>query len=74
MPKIKLKPNVQHVEVGIGNLVRLNMGPSDSVEVAEGLFRHLLGFGCFDAVDEPIQGEEGLEFDAPESGDEKDPE
>jgi hypothetical protein len=73
MPKIKLKPNLQHVEVGIGNLVRLSMGPSDQVEVAEGLFRHLLGFGCFDAVDELVQGEEGLEFHAPELGDEKEP-
>jgi hypothetical protein len=53
MPKIKLKPNLQGVEVGIGNAVNLKFVPGETVEVAEELLSELLSSGRFETVEDP---------------------
>lgn len=52
MPKIKLKPNLQGVEVGIGNAVNLKFVPGETVEVAEELLSELLSSGHFEMAKE----------------------
>jgi hypothetical protein len=51
MPKIKLKPNLLGVEVGIGNAVKLKLTPGETVEVAEDLLTALLSLGHFEVED-----------------------
>jgi hypothetical protein len=52
MPKIKLKPNLYGVEIGIGNTIRFKMISDESVEVNEELLGPLSG--QFDLADEEI--------------------
>jgi hypothetical protein len=52
MPKIKLKPHLNGIEIGIGNLVNFKIGAGETIEVAEGLLGELLSQGHFDHADE----------------------
>jgi hypothetical protein len=52
MPKIKLKPNLHGVEIGIGNAVNLKFAPGETVEVAEELLTELLSLGHFELAKE----------------------
>jgi hypothetical protein len=52
MPKIKLKPHLDGIEIGIGNLVNLKIEPGETAEIAEEFLGDLLGLGHFDIVDE----------------------
>ena len=51
MPKIKLKPHLEGIEIGIGNLVRIKLGPGETTEVSEELLSELIGLGHFDIVE-----------------------
>ncbi|HEV7646326.1 MAG TPA: hypothetical protein VGO50_20495 [Pyrinomonadaceae bacterium] len=52
MPKIKLKPNLHGVEIGIDNAVNLKFTPGEAVEVAEELLSELLSLGHFEIAKE----------------------
>ncbi len=52
MPKIKLKPHLNGIEIGIGNRVNFRLGPGETTEVDEDLLGELLALGHFDVVEE----------------------
>lgn len=55
MPKIKLKPHLEGIEIGIGNLVHIKLGPGETTEVSEELLSELIGLGHFDVAEEKKQ-------------------
>jgi hypothetical protein len=52
MPKIKLKPHLNGIEVGIGNLIDLKISAGQTVEVAAEVLGALLGLGHFEEADD----------------------
>ena len=66
MPKIKLKPNLIAVEVGIGNKVNLKVAAGETVEVTEELLKTLLSFGHFEEAEESEADSQKLESEIPE--------
>lgn len=73
MPKIKLKPNLHGVEIGIGNAVNLKFAPGETVEVAEELVTELLSSGHLEIAEEAPEEapEEAAEEVPEEAGEEK---
>lgn len=51
MPKIKLKPNVNGVEVGLGNLIDLKFTPGESIEVSDEIAKELMSMGPFESAE-----------------------
>ena len=68
MPKIKLKPNLHGVEVGIGNAVNLKLTPGETVEVPEELLTELLSLGHFEIAQEKKTDISSGEEKKPEAG------
>ena len=60
MPKIKLKPHLEGIEIGIGNRVNIKLGPGEAKEVTEDLLAELLPLGHFEIAedDKPKKGNE----------------
>jgi len=52
MSKLKLKSNLDGIEIGMGNTVRLKLGPEDTTEVDGDLLTELLKLDHFDVVEE----------------------
>lgn len=52
MPKIKLKPNLKEIEIGIGNLVNFKISAGETVEVTEAVLSELLSQGYFEIAEE----------------------
>ncbi len=58
MPKIKLKPNLDNIEIGIGNLVNFKISAGETVEVSEVVLSELLSQGYFEIAEEETPGKE----------------
>lgn len=52
MPKIKLKPNIQGIEIGVGNLIDFKISAGETVEVAEEILSELLSHGHLEQVED----------------------
>ena len=55
MPKIKLKPNIQGVEIGVGNLIDFKISAGETVEAAEEILSELLSHGHLELVEDEIR-------------------
>lgn len=69
MPKIKLKPHLNAVEVGLGNLIDLKFAPGEEVDVTDEIAKELLAMDHFELADRLSTVGESLIYDDPLSDD-----